>query len=348
VNRRAEISGSLILMTLLLAGCGSSDDSSGSGCNPILAVFTAGISCVAETFGVPVSTGSGSSSPIPTTPSLPPEPLTTPPPPVDSAEVYPLISGLAYDVEPNDSISTASAASIPTPEVPEQRVGFLVNGTINTLTDGVDTYAFTAARSRTFVFALTDRDPHGILDVAIAYYSVVDQFGTVLLSSQGDTLFGNGQQLMQIDAGVLYYVMVVAEDTVNEEQKYTLRVSESYFVLKQDRDPDSPILSVGETVSLTTTLNWIPPTMSVDGMPLLDLAGYNVYLGPQSDMYMDFRHLGNPGLVTYVLDLPSSGSWFIAITAFDSAGSESDFSNEVSVSVMCDCDLPPGDPELMP
>ena len=336
MNRRAEISGSLILMTLLLAGCGSSDDSSGSGCNAILAFFTAGISCVAETFGVPVSTGSGTSSPITTTPSLPPP--TTPSPPVDSAEVYPLIFRLAYDVEPNDSISTASAASIPTPEVPEQRVGFLVNGTINTLTDGVDTYAFTAARSRTFVFALTDRDPHGILDVAIAYYSVVDQFGTVLLSSQGDTLFGNGQHLMQIDAGVLYYVMVVAEDTVNEEQKYTLRVSESYLVLKQDRDPNSPILSVGERVSLTTTLDWIPPTMNVDGTPLLDLAGHNVYFGPESGMYLDFRHLDNPGLVTYVLDLPSSGSWFITITALDSAGNESDFSNEVVVNVS---DLPP-------
>ncbi len=67
-----------------------------------------------------------------------------------------------------------------------------------------------------------------------------------------------------------------------------------------------------------------------------------------SGIYTDFHRLENPGLVTYVLDLPSSGSWFIAITALDSAGNESDFSNEVGVSVMCECDLPPGDPALVP
>ena len=60
-------------------------------------------------------------------------------------------------MEPNDSILTASVASFPIPQVPEQSVGFLVNGTINTLTDGVDTYAFTAARSRTFEFHLCGR-----------------------------------------------------------------------------------------------------------------------------------------------------------------------------------------------
>jgi len=56
-----------------------------------------------------------------------------------------------------------------------------------------------------------------------------------------------------------------------------------------------------------------------------------VYFGPAPGMYLDFRHLDNPGLVTYVLDLPSSGFWFIVITALDSAGNESDFSNEVGL-----------------
>ena len=345
-------SGPLIVMTLLLVGCGSSDDSSGSGCNAILAIFTAGLSCIAETFGVPVSTGSGSSSPITTTPPPPPEPPTTPPPPVESAEFSFRILSEAFDVEPNDSILTASVASFPIPQVPEQSVGFLVNGTINTLTDGVDTYAFTAARSRTFEFHLCGRTVtngcgDGILDVAIASFSVLDQYGTVLLSSQGNTGIGNGQQLMRIDAGVLYYVMVIAEDTVNEEQKYSLRVYEAIpqpeQEMPQDSDTTPPVLAspAAPPVGLLVTLDWIPPTMNVNGTPLLDLAGYNVYFGPEPGMYLDFRHLDNPGLVTYVLDLPSSGSWFIVITALDSAGDESDFSNEVVVDVLCECDLPP-------
>ena len=74
-----------------------------------------------------------------------------------------------------------------------------------------------------------------------------------------------------------------------------------------------------------------------------DLAGYIVYFGSLSGIYTDFRALDNPGLVTYVLDLPSSGEWFIAVTALNSAGNESDFSNEVIVNVICECDLPSGD-----
>ena len=253
----------------------------------------------------------------------------------------------AFDVEPNDSISTASVASFRILHDPELLVAFYVEGTINNLTDGVDTYAFTATRSRTFVFQLcggtfADRCRDGVLDVAIAYFSVLDQFGNVLLNSQGNSV---NYQLMRIDAGVLYYVSVIAEDIVNENQTYTLTVREAItqpeLEVPQDPDPDTPTLSAGEVMWLTATLDWMPSTMNVDGTPLTDLAGYNVYFGPAPGMYLDFRHLDNPGLVTYVLDLPSSGSWFIVVTALDSAGNESDFSNEVVVDVICECDLPP-------
>ena len=266
----------------------------------------------------------------------------------------------AIDVEPNDNISTASAASFPTPHDPELKVGFFANGTINNLTDGIDTYAFTAARARTFVFRVCggtfgDRCEDRGLDVAIAHFSILDQFGTVLLSSRGDAWAGNYQQ-MRIDAGVLYYVMVVAENTANVEQAYSLRVSEALTQSEPDLpqepapQPDTapPVLASPSVppVGLLVTLDWMPPTMNVDGSPLLDLAGYNVYFGSLSGVYTDFRALDNPGLVTYMLDLPGSGSWHIAITAYDSAGNESDFSNEVVVDVICECDLPPAEEML--
>ena len=254
-------------------------------------------------------------------------------------------------MEPNDSLSTAVAANFPTPLVPDQKIGFFVNGTLHNPTDGVDTFAFTAGRSRTFTFRICRLNSsgngycnlsssNGTLGLSWAYFSVLDQFGNVLLSSRGDTVSGNVQH-MRIDAGVLYYVMVIDEGDANK-YNYGLRVFESITEpeadVLQEPDPNAPILSAGEVTSLTSTLDWIPPTMNVDGTPLLDLAGYNVYLGPESGMYLDFRHLDNPGLVTYVLDLPSSGPWSIVITALDSAGNESDFSNEVVVNVS---DLPP-------
>jgi hypothetical protein len=151
---------------------------------------------------------------------------------------------------------------------------------------------------------------------------------------------------MQIDAGVLYYVMVVAEDTANSEQKYALRVSESITQpepeLLQEPVAMSPVLAspTPPSVGLLVTLDWVPPTMTVGGSPLLDLAGYHVYFGRLSGIFTNFRALDNPGLVTYMLDLPSSGPWHIALTAIDSAGNESALSNEVVVNVICECDLP--------
>jgi hypothetical protein len=351
----------LIILTLLLGACGSSDDSSG-GCDLGLAIFTLGIGCIAQDLGVPVTYGSGSSgNSSPTTTAPPPQPPTAPPPSVGSAEDSPLISFEAFDVEPNDDLATASAASFPSPLVPEQSVGFLVEGTINNRPYGadsydvVDTYAFTAARSRTFVFQLcsfrSSCNPltlGGSIDVATAYFSVIDQSGSVLLSSRGNNVSGNVQHL-NIDAGVLYYVKVTVENTVLEEQEYTLRVFEALTEpapeLLQKPNTAAPVLMIPDAppVGLLVSLDWIPPTENENGTPVLDLAGYIVYFGSLSGIYTDFRALDNPGLVTYVLDLPSSGEWFVAVTAINSAGNESDFSNEVAVNVICECDLPPGD-----
>ena len=365
VHRSVLANGSLILLTLLLSGCGSSDDSGGGGCNLGLAILTLGIGCIAQDLGIPVTYGSGNSAnSSPTTTAPPPEPPAPPPPPVRSAEDSPLISFEAFDVEPNDHIATASPASFPRPLVPEQSVGFFVKGNINNRPYGadsydvVDTYAFTAARSRTFVIQLCAAQNlcnpltlGGSIDVAIAYFSVVDQSGNVLLTSRGNTVSGNVQHL-SVDAGVLYYVVVTVEFDVLEEQEYRLQVFEALtepapeLLQKPDTVAPALVASSAPPVGLSVTLDWIPPTQNVDGTPVLDLAGYNVYFGNLSGIYTDFRLLDNPGLVTYVLDLPGSGEWFVAVTAINSAGNESDFSNEVRVNVICECDLPP--PGYMP
>jgi hypothetical protein len=88
--------------------------------------------------------------------------------------------------------------------------------------------------------------------------------------------------------------------------------------------PEDPVLS-------TVTLDWTPRGFNMDGTVLTDLDGYIVYFGPESGIYTDFRVLNNPGLVTYVLDLPREGTWYIAITATNVKGVESRHSNEVMI-----------------
>jgi hypothetical protein len=60
-----------------------------------------------------------------------------------------------------------------------------------------------------------------------------------------------------------------------------------------------------------------------------ELAGYRVYYGTASREYVDFADVGNT--TTYLLDgLLEGVTYYIAMTAYDVYGNESDFSDEVS------------------
>lgn len=60
-----------------------------------------------------------------------------------------------------------------------------------------------------------------------------------------------------------------------------------------------------------------------------DLAGYKVYYGTSSREYINFIDVGN--VTTYRLDnLLEDVEYYIAVTAYDMSGNESDFSEEVS------------------
>ena len=63
------------------------------------------------------------------------------------------------------------------------------------------------------------------MDTSVAYFEVLDQNGTLLLSSQGDILAGNIQDV-SINAGIVYYLAVFAEDTVGATQNYYIEIVE--------------------------------------------------------------------------------------------------------------------------
>jgi len=79
----------------------------------------------------------------------------------------------------------------------------------------------------------------------------------------------------------------------------------------------------------SVTLSWTAPTARTDGSPLTNLAGYKIFYGRMSGIY-DYRiDINNPGIVAYVVENLVSGDWYFAMAAYDSAGLESDRSNEV-------------------
>ncbi len=89
--------------------------------------------------------------------------------------------------------------------------------------------------------------------------------------------------------------------------------------------------SVQERVTVTVVskvLRWRPPSRNVDGSLLTDLAGYVIYWGVESFNYTDSHRLESPNATQWLVDAPP-GSYYIAMTAFDSEGNESAFSNEI-------------------
>lgn len=87
-------------------------------------------------------------------------------------------------------------------------------------------------------------------------------------------------------------------------------------------------ISSSYVYSGSATLRWQPPSKNVDGTPSTDISGYVIYHGYSSGDYTNWVDVGNVTSYT-ITDLPR-GVRFFALTAYDTMGTESDFSNELS------------------
>jgi Fibronectin type III domain len=89
----------------------------------------------------------------------------------------------------------------------------------------------------------------------------------------------------------------------------------------------------GSQSSTSVTLGWMPPTQNSNGTPITDLAGYKIHYGTASQDYTQVVAVNNPSLSRYVVDSLPSGTYFFAITAYNSQGIESALSGEVSTTL---------------
>jgi hypothetical protein len=89
----------------------------------------------------------------------------------------------------------------------------------------------------------------------------------------------------------------------------------------------SPVLFAGGI-----TLYWYPPVTNVDGTPLKDLSGFNIYYGNTSGNYIKEINVGNK--TTYPLsNLTAGNTYYVVVTAYDISGNESGYSNEISKTI---------------
>lgn len=83
----------------------------------------------------------------------------------------------------------------------------------------------------------------------------------------------------------------------------------------------------------SATLTWTPPTTNTNGTPLTNLAGYRVRWGTAAGNYPNAVTLNNAGLATYVVGNLAPGTYYFVVTALNSAGVESQFSNMASKTI---------------
>ena len=91
--------------------------------------------------------------------------------------------------------------------------------------------------------------------------------------------------------------------------------------------------SIPQAGAANVSLMWDPSTSP-------DISGYRLYIGSASRTYESSITLGNQ--TSYIVADLGVGTWYFAVTAFDTDDNESDFSNEVSQIISSSgptCDL---------
>lgn len=80
-------------------------------------------------------------------------------------------------------------------------------------------------------------------------------------------------------------------------------------------------------VAGTASLRWAPPNQHTDGSSLSNLAGFRVVYGRTPGELTQTIQISNPSTTTYTVTNLASGTWYFAVKAYTSVGTESGLSN---------------------
>ncbi len=83
----------------------------------------------------------------------------------------------------------------------------------------------------------------------------------------------------------------------------------------------------------TATLSWTPPTQNTNGTALTNLAGYRISYGTTTAIEQTIQ-IANPGVTSYTVPNLAPGTYYFAVRAYTSGGTESANSNITSKVIM--------------
>jgi hypothetical protein len=83
------------------------------------------------------------------------------------------------------------------------------------------------------------------------------------------------------------------------------------------------------------SLSWTAPSQRENNEPisLSEIAGYKVYIGTSQSTYVSSINIENGSADSYTFRNLSSGTYYFALTTYDTAGRESQLSAEVKIVV---------------
>ena len=80
-------------------------------------------------------------------------------------------------------------------------------------------------------------------------------------------------------------------------------------------------------------VSWTPPTTNTNGSTLTDLAGYYIYYGTSAASLTQKVQVTNIGLTNYVISGLTAGTWYFAVAAYTTGGTQSSLSNVASTTI---------------
>jgi hypothetical protein len=89
-------------------------------------------------------------------------------------------------------------------------------------------------------------------------------------------------------------------------------------------------ITVEPVGTVSKTISWTAPTQNEDGSALTDLAGYRIYYGTSAGDLNEVIELNSAGITSYVIEDLAPGTYFLAMTSFNSIDLESQRTPEIT------------------
>jgi len=156
-----------------------------------------------------------------------------------------------------------------------------------------------AKTNQQYTFQPTASDPDG----DTVTFNVYNKPAWASFDTKTGTLAGTPSSS---STGTFSNITIVASDGTNKSQLGPFNIT---------------VASTATTGS--ATLSWQPPTENADGSPLVNLAGYVIRYGTQSDALKLEVRINNAGITTSVIEGLTPATWYFTVSAFTSAGVES-------------------------